>query len=70
MDAASAACLACCMLEPNQTGIGGYVACAVVLEGESGRVFSVDDNSIAPTRAHEGMFEVLPSRVCCIGRGT
>lgn len=62
MDAASAACMACCMLQPHSTGIGGYVCSAVVLEGKSNRVWSVDANSIAPAAAHEGMFEVLPPR--------
>lgn len=60
MDAASATSIACCMLRPHATGVGGYVACAVVLEGKTGRVWSVDANSIAPAAAHEHMFEVLP----------
>ena len=60
MDAASAASMACCMLQPMSTGVGGYVCCGVALEGESGRAWSVDANSIAPAAAHERMFEVLP----------
>jgi gamma-glutamyltranspeptidase/glutathione hydrolase len=59
MDAASATCMACCMLQPHSTGIGGYVCSAVVLEGKSNRVWSVDANSIAPAAAHEGMFEMM-----------
>jgi len=62
MDAASATCMACCMLQPQSTGVGGYVCSAVVLEGKSGRVWSIDANSIAPAAAHERMFEVLPPR--------
>ena len=59
-DAAVAASMACCVLRPNQTGVGGYVCAAVVREGKTGRVFSVDSNGIAPAAAHEKMFEVLP----------
>ena len=51
MDAAAATCMACCMLEPHATGVGGYVCAAVVLEGTSGRVWSLDANSIAPAAA-------------------
>ena len=61
MDAASAASMACCMLQPQSTGVGGYVCAAVVLEGKSGRVWSVDANSIAPAAAHERMFDVQPA---------
>ena len=32
MDAAAATCLACCMLHPVATGLGGYILAAVVLE--------------------------------------
>lgn len=60
MDAAAAASMACCMLQPMSTGIGGYVCCAVVLEGGTGRIWSVDANSIAPATAHERMYELVP----------
>lgn len=60
MDAAAAASMACCMLYPAATGIGGYVLAAVVLEGTTGRVWSLDANSPAPAAAHEGMFDILP----------
>jgi gamma-glutamyltranspeptidase/glutathione hydrolase len=60
MDAAAAMALACGMLQPELCGIGGYVLCGVVLEGASGRVWSLDANSVAPAAAHERMFEVLP----------
>lgn len=60
MDAAAAACLASCVLEPEACDIGGYVCCAVVLEGSSGRAWSLDANTVAPAAAHERMFEVLP----------
>jgi len=59
MDAASAASMACCMLQPQSTGVGGYVCCAVVLDGKSNRVWSVDANSIAPAAARENMFELV-----------
>src|SRR5689334_18766664 len=35
MDAAAAACLAGCMVGPHLADLGGYVCCAVVLEGQS-----------------------------------
>ncbi len=59
MDAAAAASMACCMLQPQSTGVGGYVCCAVVLEGATGEVWSLDANGVAPAAAHEGMFEVM-----------
>ena len=61
-DAAVAASMACCMLQPQSTGVGGYVLCAVVLEGATGKVWSVDANSIAPMAAHEKMYEILQTR--------
>ncbi|PYV10059.1 MAG: hypothetical protein DMG07_21860 [Acidobacteria bacterium] len=60
MDAAAATSIACCMLRPASTGIGGYVCAAVVLDGKSNRVWSLDSNSVAPAAAREGMFDVLP----------
>src|SRR5437867_1115672 len=60
MDAAAAMALACGMLQPELCGIGGYVLCGVVLEGASGRVWSLDANSVAPAAAPERLFEVLP----------
>ncbi|PYT16190.1 MAG: hypothetical protein DMG59_11165 [Acidobacteria bacterium] len=59
MDAAAAACLACAVLEPQAVDIGGYVAAAVVMEGRTGRIWSVDANSVAPAAARDGMFEAL-----------
>ena len=38
----------------------GYVCCAVVLDGKSGKVWSLDANARAPMAAHESMFEILP----------
>ena len=61
MDAAAAACLACAVLEPQAVDLGGYVLAAVVLEGESGRVWSVDANSVAAAAAHPGMYGLLPA---------
>lgn len=62
MDAAAAACLACAVLEPQAVDLGGYVLAAVVLEGASARVWSVDANSVAPAAAHPDMYRVLPKR--------
>ncbi len=62
MDAASATSLACCMLAPASTGVGGYVCCATVLDGRTGRVWSVDANAVAPAAAREDMYEVHPPR--------
>jgi gamma-glutamyltranspeptidase / glutathione hydrolase len=62
MDAAAAACLACAVVEPQAVDLGGYVAAGVVLEGATGRVWSLDSNSVAPAAAREDMFEVLPIR--------
>lgn len=62
MDAAAAACLACAVLEPQAVDLGGYVAAGVVLEGATGRVWSIDSNSVAPAAARGDMFEVLPVR--------
>src|SRR4030088_1143661 len=45
MDAAAAACLACTVLETSAVDLGGYVASAVVLDGKTGQVWSVDANS-------------------------
>ncbi len=60
MDAASAAALASCMMRPHATGVAGYVCAGLVVEGKTGRVWSVDCNAVAPAAAHDGMFEVLP----------
>lgn len=60
MDAAAAASMACCMLEPHATGVGGYICCAVVLEAKSGRVWSVDANAVAPAAAHAEMYQISP----------
>ncbi|HCR16876.1 MAG TPA: hypothetical protein DIU35_05280 [Candidatus Latescibacteria bacterium] len=60
-DAAVAASMACCMLQPQSTGVGGYVLCAVVLEGATGNVWTIDSNSIAPRAAHENMYTILPT---------
>lgn len=60
MDAVAAACLASAVLEPQAVDIGGYVAAAVVLDGITGRIWSLDANAVAPSASHERMFEVLP----------
>jgi gamma-glutamyltranspeptidase / glutathione hydrolase len=63
IDAAAAACLACAVLEPQAVDLGGYVLAAVVLEGETGRVWSVDANTVAPAAATPDMFRLMPARV-------
>ncbi len=60
-DAAAASALASCMLMPASTGVTGYVLCAVVRDGKTGEISSVDANSIAPAAAREEMYEVLPA---------
>jgi gamma-glutamyltranspeptidase/glutathione hydrolase len=60
MDAAAAACLATCMLEPSAVDLGGYVTCAVVLEGKTGLVWAVDADSAAPAAASPSMYGMLP----------
>ncbi len=60
MDAASAAALASCMMRPHATGVAGYVCSGVVLEGATGRVWSVDANAVAPKAARADLYEVLP----------
>ena len=59
-DAAAAACLACCMLQPGSTDVGGYVFVGVVRDGKTGEITSVDANSVAPAGAREDMFGILP----------
>jgi len=62
IDAAAAACLACAVIEPQAVDLGGYVLAAVVLEGATGRVWSVDANAVAPAAASPDMFRPLPVR--------
>lgn len=59
-DSAAAACLVCAVLEPQAVDLGGYVAAGVVMEGATGRVWSIDANSVAPAAARDDMYEVLP----------
>jgi gamma-glutamyltranspeptidase/glutathione hydrolase len=67
MDAAAAACLVTCMLEPSAVDLGGYVSCAVVLDGKTGSVWAVDADSAAPAAASPSMYRVLPRSAT--GRG-
>ena len=67
MDAAAAACIACAVIEPQAVDLGGYVAAGVVLDGKTGRVSSIDANSVGPAAAREDMYEVLPMRSCSRG---
>lgn len=59
-DAAAAACLACAVLEPQAVDIGGYALAAVVRDGSTGRVWSIDANTVAPAAATSDMFQTLP----------
>ena len=38
------------------------MSAAVVLEGSTGRVWSLDANAVAPAAAHEYMYDILPAR--------
>lgn len=60
MDAAAAACLALGVVMPYYVDVGGYACSGVVLEGASGKVWSLDSNSTAPAAAHERMYRVIP----------
>lgn len=62
MDAAAAACLANAVMLPHFVDLGGYVCAGTVLEGASGRVWSLDANCVAPAAAREGMFDVADRR--------
>src|SRR5262245_51974789 len=62
MDAAAAACLATCMLEPSAVDLGGYVTCAVVLDAKTGTVWAVDADSAAPAAASPTMYQILPRK--------
>ena len=62
MDAAAAASLSCAVMAPDKNGIGGYVLVAVVLEGKTGRVWSLDSNARAPAAARDDLYEILPER--------
>ena len=61
-DAAAAACLACAVMQPQQIDLGGYVLAAVVREGATGRIWSVDANTTAPAAATPSMFRTQPVR--------
>ena len=60
MDAAAASCLAACMLDTQAVDLGGYVLCAVVLEGKTGRVWHLDASSVSLAAATASMISVLP----------
>lgn len=60
-DAAAASALASCLLQPQSTGITGYVMAAVVRDGRTGEIWSLDANSTAPAAAREDMYEILPA---------
>lgn len=60
MDAASAASLACAVLEPESVDLGGYILCALVRRAGEDRVWTLDANAVAPRRATATMFQVAP----------
>lgn len=68
MDAAAAACLACAVTEPQAVDLGGYVLAAVVREGTTGCVWSLDANTVAPAAATPDMFRTEPMRPGIPGR--
>ena len=61
-DAAAAACLACAVMQPQQIDLGGYVLAAVLREGATGRIWSLDANTTAPAAATADMFRTHPVR--------
>ncbi|HEX5285283.1 MAG TPA: gamma-glutamyltransferase [Bryocella sp.] len=61
-DAAAAACLACAVMQPQQIDLGGYVLAAVVREGATGRIWSIDANTTAAAAATPSMFRTHPVR--------
>ncbi len=60
-DAAAATAMACCMLQPASTGVGGYVGCALIKDAATGEVYSVDANAQAPAGVTEDMFNPRPA---------
>jgi gamma-glutamyltranspeptidase/glutathione hydrolase len=48
VDAAVAAAMACCVIVPNNVGLGGYGGTMVVHHARSGRTFALDFDSRAP----------------------
>ena len=62
MDAISASCLAGCLIWPEAAGLGGYVGSAVVRTADTGtdtgRVWAIDSNSVAPAAARDGMYRI------------
>jgi len=60
MDAVAAAAMASSVMAPHKCGLGGYVMAAVVLEGASGKVWSLDGNARAPAAARPDMYRARP----------
>jgi len=60
-DAIAAAAIAACMLEPHSVDVGGYVCAGVLREAKTGRIWSLDSNSVAPAAAHERMYRTGPA---------
>lgn len=60
-DAAAAASLACAIIEPESVDLGGYILCAVVRKAGETQAWTLDANAVAPRRANERMFAVLPA---------
>jgi len=49
-------------MQPQQIDLGGYVLAAVLREGATGRIWSVDANTTAPAAAAADMFRTHPVR--------
>ncbi|MGH9657646.1 MAG: gamma-glutamyltransferase family protein, partial [Bryobacteraceae bacterium] len=66
-DAAAATALATGVLQQELCGLGGYVAAAVGIDGKTGRVWSIDANSVAPAAARADMFRARPKTAGAAG---
>jgi len=56
VDAAIAALLVECVVQPHNVGIGGYAGAMVLYRADDGEIATVDFDSVAPRAARPGMF--------------
>lgn len=61
VDAAVAAALVECVVQPQNIGIGGYGGAMLIYLADQRRVVSIDFDSVAPMAASEDMYQVDPS---------